>query len=85
MFIYHMEHDQGFIQDFTLEGGHFFGIVNVCMQNNRHCANHAVWGHAPPEKNSCPETESGGFWQLADYPTLVLKLQRFNLYTGTRF
>ena len=21
---------QGFIQDFTLEGGHFFGIVYVC-------------------------------------------------------
>ena len=24
----------------------------------------------PPEKNSCPEIESGGFWQLVDYPTL---------------
>ena len=26
------------------------------------------------EKNSCPEIESGGFWQLADYPTLVFKI-----------
>ena len=24
-------------------------------------------------KNSCLEIESGGFWQLADYPTLVSK------------
>ena len=44
---------QGFIQDFTLEGGHFFGIVNVCMQN-RHRANHALLGGSggmpPPRK-----------------------------------
>ena len=26
-----------------LRGGHFFGIVNICMQN-RHCANHAFLG-----------------------------------------
>ena len=37
-------------------------------------------GHASPEKfrkNSCPEIESGGFWQLADYPTLVFKITAF--------
>ena len=43
---------QGFIQDFTLEGGHFFGIVNLCMRN-RHCANLALLGGSggmPPQK-----------------------------------
>ena len=31
-----------------------------------------VWGYAPQkifEKNTCPETESGGSWRLADSPT----------------
>ena len=56
-------------------GEHFLGI---CVQN-RTCANHTlpargVWGHAPPEKFSCPEIASGGFWQLADYPTFVFKM-----------
>ena len=47
---------QGFIQDFTLEGGHFFGIVNICMRN-RHCVNLALLGGSggmppppPPQK-----------------------------------
>ena len=41
-------------------------------------------GGMPPQKcleNSCPETESGWFWQLADYPILVFKIiQHFNTY-----
>ena len=34
-----------------------------------------VWGYAPHHQNSysCPEIESGGLWQLADYPKLVFK------------
>ena len=65
----------------------FLGIVNICVRN-RHCANHALLGESggmlppPPEifeKNSCPETESGGFWQLSDYPTLVFKITAFNI------
>ena len=38
------------------------------------------WGYAPTEicrKYSCPEIESGGFWQLADYPTHVFKITAF--------
>ena len=31
-----------------------------------------VWGYAPPESVCCPDIEFGGFWQLADYPTLTL-------------
>ena len=27
--------------------------------------------------NSCPEIESGGFWQLADYSTLMFKITAF--------
>ena len=34
-------------------------------------------GMPPPRKLSCPETESGEFWQLADYPTLVFKITAF--------
>ena len=34
----------------------------------------------PPQKISCPETEPGGFCQLADYPTLVFKLTLVNVY-----
>ena len=37
-----------------------------------------MWRHAPPPQkiveNSRPEIDSGGFGQLADYPTLVLKI-----------
>ena len=29
-----------------------------------------VWGRNVL-KNTCPEIESGGLWQLADYPTLA--------------
>ena len=36
-----------------------------------------VWGHTPrnilKKKNSCPEIDSGGFWQLADYPMLCVQ------------
>ena len=68
---------QGFIQDFTLEGGYFFGIVNMYVKQTL-CKSCPSRGHAPPpEKNSCPETESGGFWQLADYLTLVFKITAF--------
>ena len=28
-------------------------------------------------KNGCLEIESGGFWQLADYPTLVFRIRAF--------
>ena len=44
---------QGFIQDFTLEGGHCSGLVSICMRN-RHCANRALLGGSggmPPQKN----------------------------------
>ena len=34
------------------------------------------------KKNSCPEIESGGFWQLADYPTLVFKIKACLIGTG---
>ena len=35
-------------------------------------------GHPPGNcKNGCPEIESGGFWQLADYPTLVFRIRAF--------
>ena len=78
---------QGFIQDFTLGGRHFIGIVNICMRKRR-CTNNALlWGGGggglgacppppppPPrmfETHSCPEIEPGGFRQLANYPTLV--------------
>ena len=44
----------------------FLGIVNVCVKHKlcKLCPSRGVWGHAP--QNSCPEIESGGFWQLAD-------------------
>ena len=29
------------------------------------------------EKFGCQEIESGGFWQLADYPTLVFRIRAF--------
>ena len=31
-----------------------------------------------PRKDGCPEIESGGFWQLADYPTLVFRIRAFS-------
>ena len=53
-------------------GGGFFGIVNLCEIVVVQIM--PFWGGSgsmPPqkrfEKNSCPEIESGGFWQL---PTL---------------
>ena len=76
---------QGVIQDFMLGGEHFLGIENVCETDVG--ANHTLQGGlgacppSPPEsfeeKNSCPEIESGGFWQLADYPILVFKITAF--------
>ena len=59
-----------------LRGDMFLGIVNVCMRN-RHCANHALLGRSGFFLDSCPETESGGFWQLVDYPTLVFNIAAF--------
>ena len=42
------------------------------------CSSRGVWGHASPPGNfGCPEIESGGFWQLADYPTLVFRIRAF--------
>ena len=63
-----------------LGGGEFFGIVNITCVKQRLCKSRpcgGVWVHAsPPENLCCPEIESGGFWQLADYP--CSKLQHFN-------
>ena len=46
---------QRVIQDFTLAGGNFFGIVNVCVRN-RCCANETLSGGSggiPPLRNFC--------------------------------
>ena len=67
---------QGFVQRFLL-GVETSGIpkVNRHAQNRRY-AKHALLGGVGTcsfEENSCPEIESGGGWQLADFPVLVFK------------
>ena len=57
-------------------GEDYFGIVNGCIQN-RQGANHTLLGGlgaCPPRKKICPEIEFGGFWYVADYPTVVFKI-----------
>ena len=46
-------------------------------------------GGMPPqrifEKNSFPEIGSGGFWQLADYPTLAFKITAFAIANWKKY